>query len=133
MNTRLLLIFGCNAYLYTIVKNRRVSERNYRKRYVVLQPRAPTRSLELADGDLPRVCRRSPTVYLQQGRRSYSGRGSNEHGLSQGPALAQGGSEPRKRAWLALRDGSYNHRRSLAGAESVRDAFAERLGGAAAG
>ncbi len=42
------------------------------------------------------------------------------------------GSELRKRAWLALRDGSYHHRRLLAGAESVRDAFAERLGGAAA-
>src|SRR3989440_12655031 len=40
------------------------------------------------------------------------------------------GSEFRKRAWLALRDGSYNNRRSLAGAESARDAFAERLGGA---
>jgi hypothetical protein len=42
------------------------------------------------------------------------------------------GSEFRKRAWLALRDGSYHHRRLLAGAESVRDAFAQWLGGAAA-
>src|SRR6266566_9351196 len=42
------------------------------------------------------------------------------------------GSERRSRAWLALRDGSHHHRRLLAGAGEVRDAFAEWLGGAAA-
>ncbi len=42
------------------------------------------------------------------------------------------GSERRSRAWLALRDGSYHYRRSLAGAASVRDAFTEWPGGAAA-
>jgi hypothetical protein len=42
------------------------------------------------------------------------------------------GSEPDQRAWLALHDSSYHHCRSLAGAASVRDAFAERLGGAVA-
>jgi Sigma-70 region 2 len=42
------------------------------------------------------------------------------------------GSERRLRPWVALRDGSYHHRRTLAGAESVRDAFAERPGGAVA-
>ena len=42
------------------------------------------------------------------------------------------GSECRERAGLALRDGSYHHRRSLAGAESVRGAFAEWPGGAVA-
>src|SRR5207244_418695 len=42
------------------------------------------------------------------------------------------GSERRERAGLALRDGSYHHRRLLAGAESVRDTFAERPGGAVA-
>jgi|GEM_PF-4062329 len=42
------------------------------------------------------------------------------------------GSERRERAWLALRDGSYHHCRLLAGAESIRDAFAEWPGGAVA-
>ncbi len=51
------LIAGCNASLYTTVKNLRVSERNHRKRYAVFQPLAPTGSLTLAGGDVPRVCR----------------------------------------------------------------------------
>jgi hypothetical protein len=47
-------------------------------------------------------------------------------------ALAECGAERRARAGLALRDGSYHHRRLLAGAASVRDTFAERPGGAVA-
>src|ERR1051326_2700793 len=44
------LIAGCNASLYTTVKNLRLSERNHRKRYAVFQPLAPTGSLTLEIG-----------------------------------------------------------------------------------
>ena len=37
---KICLIFGCNAHLYTTVKNRSVSERTDRQHYAVLQPLA---------------------------------------------------------------------------------------------
>src|SRR5262249_38521835 len=104
---------GCNAQVYNMVKKSRIEGRSCSNPYAAPGPRAQARSPDLAGKHLPCLCRRSPTLYLEQSWRAISGRGSDQHGVSQGAALAERGSERGECPWLALCDGTHDDCGSL--------------------